>query len=200
MGNEKLIKSKFPLKGVFEFSSQMSFLSPVVKGDKFYKAVELRTNCWRGSHSGFVLQFKAHEYNVDEVLKYAERIKSGEALSIKARAVLPYTANDCVIVAYMPTEEELNKFAIDPYKRVIEIVKGEDEKECAYTSKRVEYKVADDKGLIAYYPVVCSSRTRAHWETNFLVIRYKDKSPKICYEGIRETCRGNTYKVEGCLP
>ena len=203
MENKKLITSKFPLKGVFEFKSQMSFLPPVIKGDKFWYDINLRADCWRGSHSTFILQIHCNRNNLDEASEVAEKIYKGEISRpiVRARAVIPDIAKRATVIkCYYATQEELKEqFDNDPNKRVIEIIRGEDEKECAYTSKRVEYKVADDKGLIAYYPVVCSSRTGAHWETNFLVIRYKDKSPKICYEGIRETCRGNTYKVEGCL-
>ena len=50
MKNKKII-SKFPLKGIFEFKSQMKFLSPVVKGDKFYYDINLRTDCWRESYT-----------------------------------------------------------------------------------------------------------------------------------------------------
>ncbi len=204
MESKKII-SKYPLKGVFEFSNAMgTFLPPVVKeGKGFYYNINLRIDCWRGSHSTFMLQIHCNQYNLEEAKEFAEKIYKGDISSpiIKARAILPDIANRGTVIRcfYTPQEELREQYENDPKKRVIEVVKGIDEKNTNYTSQIVNYNLNEDNGLIAYYPVTCLSRTGAHWETNWLFIYYKDNPPKMCYEGVRNTCRGNTYDVEGCL-
>ena len=205
MKDNKKIISKFPLKGVFEFKNLMgSYLAPVVKeGKGFYYNINLRIDCWRGSHSTFMLQIHCNKYNFKEAKEFVDKIYRGEINSpiIKGRAILPDIANRGTVIRclYAPQEELREQYENDPHKRVIEVVKGIDEKNTNFTSQVVDYKLNEDKGLIAYLPVTCSSRTGMHWEKNFLFVYYKNNPPKMCYEGVRNTCRGNTYNVEGCL-
>ena len=202
MENKKII-SKFPLKGVFEFKSQMNFLSPIVKGDKFWFDINLRADCWRGSHSTFILQIRCNKHNLEEAKKFAEKIYRGEIANpiVRARAIIPNVAvrGNIIRCFYAPQNELREQFEKDPHKRVIEIVKGVDEKLTNFTSREVNYDFQNNKGLIAFLPVKCNSRTGAHWETNWLFVYYKDNPPKMCYEGVWNTCRGNTHKVEGCF-
>ena len=176
------ITSKFPLKGVFAFESEIGFSPPVVKKTgKFWYEINLKTECNRTFRPTFILQFVCNESNLEEAKEFVEKIYKGEIKTpiIKARAVLPRIAKGNTVIKcyYAPQEELVEQFKNDPKKRVIKIVAGVKGKTTYFPNDFIY--IYTDNRFIGYLSTVCQSGTGLHWEVYFLHIYYRDNPPVI---------------------